>query len=76
MTDSATLATREYFAGLYRRCIADAVSGETRVNDLAAYVADTEERLADTLSGKDDHTFTFQQQRHYLMTGECVALLP
>lgn len=76
MTDDATQRTRDYFVTLYQRCIDDAISGREPVNDLAAYIADTEERIASIVSGRDDHTFTFRQQRHYLLTGECVALLP
>jgi hypothetical protein len=76
MTDKATLATRWHFVTLCQRCIEDARSGAIRVNRLSEYIDWQQERIESLIAGKDDHTFTFRQQRHYMMTGECVALLP
>lgn len=76
MTDQeATIKTREHFADLCDKCIQGAKNGEFRVNDLEKYIKqNTESKHAD-LAGENDHTFTFYQYKHYLLTGNCVALL-
>lgn len=66
--------TREHFAQIGRDCIAEAVSGEVKVGDLAEYVAWREQGIADDIAGKNDHTFTFAQMAHLFDTGECVPL--
>ena len=74
--EQAIIETRAHFADLCLRCIEDAQTGETRVNDLDRYVEQqTRSRIA-TLAGENDHTFTHRQYAHYLQTGVCVALLP
>ena len=76
MTDlEATIATRKWFVENARKCITEAQSGKTHVNDLASYVAWREQAVEDYLSGKNDNTFTFWQRRHFIQTGECVPFL-
>lgn len=70
------LATREWFAENSRKCIADAVSGNTKVNDLDAYITFHEHAAFDSLAGKYDGNLTFQQRRHFIQTGECIPILP
>lgn len=75
ITQETILRTREHFAEIGRRCIAEAQSGATRVNDLASYVAWREQAIEDSLAGRGDHTLTFMQRALYLQTGDCPALL-
>jgi hypothetical protein len=67
--------TREHFADIGRACIADAVSGETRVNDLPSYAQWREDGIRADLAGEHDHSFTFRQRAYWLETGISVALL-
>ncbi len=76
MTDDKITETREWFAANARACIEDAVSGQTRVNDLTAYVASREADIANIMAGAWDHTFTFRQHATFLRTGRCLPLLP
>lgn len=75
LTDETIQRTREHFIDIHRRCIEEAQSGQTRVNDLASYVAWQEDCIAD-MADKEQFSVTFLQRAHWLQTGECVALLP
>lgn len=75
LTQETILKTRQYYADNAEACIAEAVSGEVRVNDLPSYIIRCEQRGADSLAGKNDHTFTFIQMAWYIQSGECVSLL-
>jgi hypothetical protein len=68
----SVIATREWFAENARQCIEEAKSGITRVNDLDSYIAWREEAARASLAGEGDHSFAFQQRRHFIQTGECV----
>jgi len=74
-TDPLTWRTRLHFVDLEQRCVTDALDGTTRVNDLTNYVEWRNDGIVRGMAGDYDHTFTFQQYRHYLATGECVPLL-
>jgi hypothetical protein len=74
LTPETLQATREHFADIGRRCIEGATAGEFFVNDLSSYVAGEREKIADSLAGKNDHTFTFLQRAHWIQTGECLPL--
>jgi hypothetical protein len=75
MTHEQSIAeTRLWFFDNAAECIADAIEGRQRVNDLESYVTWREEAMVDTLDGKGDHSFAFQQRRHFIQTGECVPL--
>ena len=76
LTQETILATRQWFADNAMACIAEVESGAVKVNDPEKYFAWRKESAANSLAGKNDHTFTFMQRAHYLQTGECVALLP
>ncbi len=71
-----TTATRQHFANICLACIKGATTGEYKVNDLDRYVERQTAEHYDILAGMNDNTFTFQQYKHYLATGNCVALLP
>lgn len=71
----AVLKTRQHFAAISFRCIVDAESGATRVNDLESYVAGEWEAIRASLAGENDSSFTFRQMVHFFETGECVPLL-
>lgn len=75
LTPETIEKTRQYYADNAKACIAEAVSGEVRVNDLPRYIIWCEQRAADSLAGKSDHTFTFIQMAWYIQSGECVGLL-
>jgi hypothetical protein len=76
LTQETIQQTRQWFADNSLACIAEAVSGDVRVNDLPSYIAWRNEQHAEALAGKHDHTFTFLQRAHTLQTGECIAMLP
>ena len=71
-----TTATRQHFANICLACIEGATTGEFHVNDLDSYVKRQTADYNAMLVGESDNTFTFQQYKHYLATGNCVALLP
>lgn len=73
--EESVAETRLWFFDNACQCIEEALSGATRVNDLASYVEWREEAMIASLDGEGDHTFAFQQRRHYIQTGECVPLL-
>lgn len=75
ITQETTMATRKYFQDIDRACIADAISGKTRVNDLQSYIKWREKGIADSVSGKGDRTLTFLQAALWIQTGECVPIL-
>lgn len=72
---AAILQAREHFAQIGRDCIAEAESGEVRVNDLASYREWRREGIRAVLAGEEDHTFAFRQMAHFFAFGECVPLL-
>ena len=76
LTPETIRATRQWFADNAHACIAEAQSGEVRVNDLPAYVEWCEQSAAAALRGDYDHSLTFRQRATYIQTGECPALLP
>lgn len=76
ITSETILATRNHFVGIYKGCIAEAVSGEVRVNDLDKYIQSHEQHISKILAGESDHTLAFLQCALWLQTGECVAMLP
>ncbi len=75
MTTELLLRTRQHFADLHQACIDDATNGKYRVNDLDRYIEQQNQLIVDSLAGKSDHTFTFQQRAHYLATGESIPFL-
>ena len=75
LTPETIQATREWFADNARRCIAGATNGEWHVNNLAHYVEWQNQRIEESLAGKWDRTFTFQQRAWFMQTGECIPLL-
>ena len=76
ITHETILATRKHFADIDSACIAEALSGEVKVNDLDKYIKWMEQSTIDTMSGKYDHTLAFIQCALWKQTGECIALLP
>lgn len=76
MTEQEAIqATRERFAQISRDCVTRAQNGEWRVNDLPSYVEWQNSLAQDAMDGKHDHTFTFRQYSHMLLTGECIPFL-
>lgn len=69
-------SARAWYIENMEGCIEDALSGKTRVNDLAKYVADQTEAIARLSRGESDYTFALLQRAWFIETGECVALLP
>lgn len=77
MTEQEAIqATRIHFARIAEQCIEDVRSGKVKVNDPARYVRENEDDMFRTMNAEFDNTFTHRQHAHYLMTGECVGLLP
>lgn len=76
LTPESMQAARLHFAHINQRCIDEVQSGKLRVNDPEKYIVWCQQSTADTLAGKNDHTFTFLQMAHYIQTGEMRALLP
>lgn len=76
ITQETVIKTRQWFAENAQACIDEAISGKVCVNDLPLYVKQMEKRKAESISGKNDHTFTFRQKAVYIQTGEYHALLP
>ena len=74
LTDETMQATRQWFADNSLACVADARSGEHRVNDLESYCAWREQAARDSLAGKGDHSFAFLQRAYFIQTGESVPL--
>lgn len=74
-TEETIFKTRQWFAGNSFACIAEAVSGKVKVNDLARYIKDCEADAMSALNGEQDHTFAFLQRAHFIQTGESVPLL-
>lgn len=75
ITEETILKTRQYFIDNCRACIDDAVSGETRVNNLKDYIQWEEDRISRLQEGMSDHTLTFVQAALWIQTGECIAIL-
>lgn len=76
LTPETILATRKHFAANAIACIAEAESGAVKVNNPESYREWQLQLAADSLAGKNDHTFTFRQRAWWIQTGEMVALLP
>ena len=74
LTPETIALTREHFADISRRCIADATEGRQHVNDLDSYVAWQESAIRDVMTC-ERFSLTFLQRAHWIQTGECVALL-
>ena len=75
LTQETILKTRQHFAESHDRCIDEVLSGKVKVNNPDKYIEWKRQNKNDVLSGKWDHTFTFQQRARWLQTGECVPLL-
>ena len=76
LTPEIIQKARQHFADNAQGCIDEVLSGEVRVNDRDSYFQWQRERMADSLAGNYDHTFTHLQMAYYFQTGECIALLP
>jgi hypothetical protein len=75
MTREESVAeTRLWFFDNAVACIEQALAGRATVNDLDGYIAWREDCMVASLNGEGDHTFAFQQRRHFIQTGECVPL--
>lgn len=75
LTPASVQAAREWYAKNALACIAEAESGEVRVNDKSRYIADCLARRDAALVGEYDCTFAFWQRAYLIQTGECVPLL-
>lgn len=75
ITEATILATRQHYVDIDRLCIAHALSGQMRVNDLSKYIIWKEKHIADMIEGKSDYTLTFVQCALWIQTGECIAIL-
>ena len=78
ITAKTIRATREHFAGIGRRSIAEAKAGTLGLPPEASiprYVAWEEGNIARMLSGADDNSLTFLQRALLLQTGDAPALL-
>jgi len=75
ITDETIRITRLYFIDNLKACIADAESGETRVNNLTEYVAWCNKRINSLYIGESDNNLTFAQHALYVQTGECIGIL-
>lgn len=71
----AVQKTREMFRDLHTSCIKDAAAGAFHVNDLESYARWELDLANKSRAGQFDNSFTFRQHAHYLLTGECIALL-
>lgn len=74
--EQAKQAARHWFASNCYACIAQAINGTFKVNDLEKYKAWQMASAQDFLDGKNDTTFAFIQKAWYIQTGESVAFLP
>lgn len=76
LTQESIIAARQWFHDNALACISEVESGAVKVNDPAEYFAWRKQQAADSLAGKNDHTFALLQKAHYIQTGECIAFLP
>jgi hypothetical protein len=76
ITPESMQAAREWFAANALACIEEVKTGKVKVNDPKRYFAWCQQRHADALAGKNDHTLAFLQRAYFIQTGECPALLP
>jgi len=67
---------KKHFINLNKQCIADAISGKTKVNDLASYIKWQNESTARLQEKETNFSLTFLQHAYFIMTGKSVALLP
>jgi uncharacterized short protein YbdD (DUF466 family) len=74
LTAESITAARQFFADNANACIADAVSGAVKVNNLDKYVSHQRKAHDDALSGVYDHTFAARQRAYFIQTGHSVAL--
>jgi hypothetical protein len=75
ITEDTILATRMHFADIHRACIADALTGETRVNNPKTYIEWEMKRIEQCMRGEFDHTLTYLQAALWIQTGDCIAIL-
>lgn len=66
ISQETILATRQHFADSHQCCLYAAISGELFVNDLDSYRKWQTERIAETLAGGNDNTFTFMQRAYWI----------
>jgi len=76
LTQETIQATRHWFANNEIACIAEVKDGAVTVNDPESYFVWCEQRAADSLAGKFDHTLSFRQAATFIQTGICHAILP
>jgi len=75
ITEETIEKTRQHFIDIHRACIADAVRGRTKVNDLEKYLQSEEDRIFLLEEGLSDHTVTFVQAALWIQTGGCVGII-
>lgn len=79
LTPETIRAANQWFIDNARLCIAEAVSGRTRVNDLADYTAWREGHIAEweahIAAGTCSVSFAFLQRAHFIQTGGSVPIL-
>jgi hypothetical protein len=76
ITQSAIIATRLHFAGIYERCIQGAKDGSMHVNDVEGYILNKEACISEVMQGDNDYQLGFMKRAYYLQEGEMLALLP
>lgn len=79
LTQETILTTRKHFADNAQGCIDEVLSGNVVLPSHTSqdiYFKWQRQRMADSLDGFNDHTWTFLQRAYWIQTGECVALLP
>jgi len=76
LTPETIEKTKEHFVDIYKKCIAQAKTGEMKVNDLESYIVWQEKNIAAIFEPKDSYSFTFVQRAYWLQTGQMIALLP
>lgn len=76
LTIESIQAARQWYNENAQKCIDDAISGKTRVNDLESYIEFRQRSIKDLERDDVSISFALLQKAHYIQTGECVALLP
>jgi hypothetical protein len=75
ITKETIVKTRQHFIDIHRACIADAISGKTRVNDLRRYIHSEDDRIFALEEGLSDYSLTFVQAALWIQTGGCVGII-